>query len=241
MSETSSPLFTPPDSPQLPSSVDVDVASFDEGPDIPGLFYFPNFIPSTEAESIVEDIIHEEYFDVEGGRDQAVLFGSRETDQTKTLPQWTIRLLTMAQKRLREGCLIPDKTAELLFPTSNRCPIDGNVSYTRQLILNCYRPGQGIASHVDLADKFLDGIMIFSFGSGITMTFQKMQDETLKHSVYLQPCSLCVLSDESRWKWSHGIPQREFDWVWNKDRREKEYRKRGLRLSITIRWYKLEQ
>ncbi|CEH18470.1 hypothetical protein CBOM_04870 [Ceraceosorus bombacis] len=43
----------------------------------------------------------------------------------------------------------------------------------RQLILNLYEPGAGIASHIDLAHRFDDGIFCLSLGSGVVMTFAR--------------------------------------------------------------------
>jgi alkylated DNA repair dioxygenase AlkB len=235
MSQTSSPLFTPPASPKL--SEETDTASL-EAPAIPGLYYFTNFFVGEETEHIVEEIIKQGYFDVDQGRDQAVLFGSRGSEQDAGLPQWTRDFLSLVASRLKMQNALPRDTYELLFPSTTEEV--GSKTYIRQLILNCYQPGQGIAAHIDLPHKFLDGIMIFSFGSSITMTFENVQDEPVKESVYLTPCSLCVLSGESRWQWKHGIPQREGDYVWNASKDGKRYIKRGQRLSITVRWYRLE-
>ncbi|UZJ51567.1 hypothetical protein CBS101457_000887 [Exobasidium rhododendri] len=214
-----SPLFTPPSSPTQSSEatelLPSDLVSTMSGPEIPGLFYFPGFIISSESEHIVQDVINQDYFDVDNGRDQAVLFGSRDRCQDAGLPSWTHELLSLAASRLREAPSLPPDVLTLLFPDPSLTIFQGSpaCSITRQLILNCYQPGQGISSHIDLPNKFLDGIMIFSFGSGIAMTFQKEEEKEKLHSVYLMPCSLCVLSGESRWEWSHGIPERTGDWV----------------------------
>jgi alkylated DNA repair dioxygenase AlkB len=224
-----SPLFTPPASPQNTAS-DEELATLDVPP-IPGLYYFTDFFSSEEAEHIVEEVIEQCYFDVDNGRDQAVLFGSRGADRDAGLPQWTRSFLSLVASHLKGKDLLPAEVYDLLFsPQSTR----NSNTYTRQLILNCYQPGQGISSHIDLPHKFLDGIMIFSFGSAIAMTFESVKSRSAKHSVYLLPGSLCVLSGESRWHWKHGIPGRRGDYV------AKRHIKRGQRLSITVRWYRLE-
>ena len=229
MSRSPSPLFTPPSSPPLPGD---DVASLCGLP-IPGLYYFADFLTSEEADDVVEGIVQHGYFDVEGGRDQAVLFGSRGTEAG--LPVWTQGLLSLAMMRLFSKDDLPSDVLDLLFPTQGRA-----TTCTRQLILNCYQPGQGISSHVDLPHKFDDGIMLFSFGSGITMTFaEEGRTDGATHSMYLMPRSLCVLSGESRWRWAHGIPARVSDCIWDVEGVLCK-RQRGPRLSVTVRWYKLD-
>lgn len=237
MSACSSPLFTPPTSPG-PAQ---DSVAFRKAPDIAGLYYFPTFLSSIQCHEIIQDVIDEDYFDTESGRDQAVFFGDRDGHVKSGLPNWCDRFLPLVQKSLQNEHSIPNHVMALLFPPSDSSSRQANSQHIRQLILNCYEPGQGIAAHIDLPHKFADGIMIFSFGSAITMDFERVEpDDGSEHAIYLIPGSLCILSGESRWNWKHGIGARVEDLVWSEDGSERQRLPRGKRLSITVRWYDID-
>ncbi len=55
-----------------------------------------------------------------------------------------------------------------LLQIRSRCPVFD------QMIVNSYKPGEGIKSHIDLM-KFDDGIAIMSLGSPATMTFTRAE------------------------------------------------------------------
>ena len=105
-------------------------------------------------------------------------------------------------------------------------------------------PGQGIADHIDIPHRFLDGIMILSFGSGISMNFaptDKQKDGDDKpFSLYLQPGSICILTGKSRWEWTHGISAQTYDLVHDKQTDQVHKVERSARFSITIRWLKIQ-
>ncbi|KAN0065307.1 hypothetical protein ACQY0O_001142 [Thecaphora frezii] len=178
------------------------------------------------------------------------------TEPHMQLPAWVTRLIQELQVRLHH--LVDDTVHRLLFsPYSdqrvrsadgdddNGSGKDDDVSRqlrSRQLILNLYRPGEGLSSHVDLM-RFGDGIMLASFGAqnrGTVMEFTPADaaantDEDVVHALYLPPGSVLVLSGEARYRWKHGIPARDFDLV--RDEQGKVTRlPRGTRLSVTIRW-----
>ncbi|KAK3577072.1 hypothetical protein CHS0354_037097 [Potamilus streckersoni] len=80
----------------------------------------------------------------------------------------------------------------------------GHVKFTPdQLTINQYEPGQGIPPHVDTPSAFEDGIMSLSLGSQVVMDFRHPDGQHL--SVLLPPCSLLIMTGESRYVWSHGI------------------------------------
>ena len=58
---------------------------------------------------------------------------------------------------------------KLVMQMGNRLPLFD------QMIVNSYKPGEGIISHVDLL-KFDDGIAILSLGAPATMTFTKAHE-----------------------------------------------------------------
>ena len=97
-----------------------------------------------------------------------------------------------------------------------------------QLIVNEYLPGQGIANHVDCKPCFEETIISVSLGSPCVMDFIHLKS---KHKIeaLLEPCSLVVISGESRYDWSHGIPARKTDHFFGSSF------ERSLRISLTYR------
>ena len=98
-----------------------------------------------------------------------------------------------------------------------------------QVIINEYRPGQGISSHIDCEPCFQDTIVSLSLGSGCIMNFTNKYDKTKKIPVWLAPRSLVVLSSEARYAWLHGIPARKWD-EWDGQKYERQ-----RRVSLTFR------
>lgn len=99
-----------------------------------------------------------------------------------------------------------------------------------QLTINHYTPGQGIPSHVDTHSAFEDPILSLSLNSAVVMDFKKDK----KHiSVYLPRRSLCIMSGESRYDWTHGIVPRKFDVIYNLG--GFKLVKRDVRVSYTFR------
>ena len=121
---------------------------------------------------------------------------------------------------------------------------------SRQAIINLYQPGEGISDHVDLLDRYDDGIVGVSFISGCVMRFRQSDHgqhrDLLSHhdpqytNLYLPPRSVVALVGDARYKWTHGIPSRRLDLVQD-ERNPHEGGKstwldRQLRLSVTFRW-----
>jgi len=98
-----------------------------------------------------------------------------------------------------------------------------------QLIVNEYKSGQGIADHIDCEPCFDDTIISLSLGSPCIMDFKNKDNNKDKHELLLQAKSLIVITDDARYKWTHGIPSREKDkWLG-----ETIFRK--TRISLTFR------
>lgn len=95
-----------------------------------------------------------------------------------------------------------------------------------QVIVNFYKPGQGIAAHKDHTKYFGDEIATVSLGSTIPMVF-RFEDEIYEQ--LLKPCSIAVLRNDARWKWTHEIPARKTDMICGKKV------ERQNRISITFR------
>lgn len=97
-----------------------------------------------------------------------------------------------------------------------------------QLIVNNYDPGQGISAHIDT--KEYGGIIgCYTIGGGTIMRFSKDKEE---YDLYVEPRSLYIMSDESRYKWKHEMISRKSDVV------DGEKIKRDRRISITFRFVK---
>ena len=137
---------------------------------------------------------------------------------------------------------LPQQTHKLLFPPP------GTPAKARQVIINMYRPGEGITPHVDLLDRFGDGIIGVSLGSGCVMNFAKVKkDEVYSHhhandsadeeggAVFLPHGSVYIMSEEARYSWTHGIDARTEDWVQDRDCEGGHWVMRSIRVSITFR------
>lgn len=97
-----------------------------------------------------------------------------------------------------------------------------------QVIINEYRPGQGIAPHIDCVPCFGETIASLSLGSRCMMEFSHAESGE-KVTQLLEPRSLLVLSGEARYRWKHGIPARKSDKIAGQSI------PRGRRLSLTFR------
>lgn len=97
-----------------------------------------------------------------------------------------------------------------------------------QLIVNEYKQGQGIASHVDCEPCFGDTIISLSLGSSCVMDFINKGTKE-KVEVLLEPRSLVVLKDDARYLWTHGILGKKTDYF-----RGQKY-ERTTRISLTFR------
>ena len=124
---------------------------------------------------------------------------------------------------------------------------------SRQAIINLYHPGEGISDHVDLLDRYDDGIVGVSFISGCVMRFRKSDHgqhrDLLSHhdpqytNLYLPPRSVVALVGDARYRWTHGIPSRRLDLVQDElepqiahEGGKSSWLDRQLRLSVTFRW-----
>lgn len=98
-----------------------------------------------------------------------------------------------------------------------------------QAIINEYEVGQGISSHIDCEPCFGDTIISLSLGSTCIINFEKKLNSKNKIGIFVEPRTLLVMKNESRYNWFHGIPQRKSDKFNN------EVIKRERRISITYR------
>ena len=266
-----------------PRPTDLKAASR-TGPPIHGLYFDPSLIlPEDLAESLFQKCI-DMYFAQEGVN-QVMLFERVAADtnipsstsctssckliiplpshkqptaapppeRPSSLPPFLTSLLHTLASLLQP--LLPPETHALLFPPPESPP------QARQVIVNFYRPGEGITPHVDLLERFGDGIAGVSLGSGCVMRFRRAAahdssggadvqgdaesreqngdgcEEGEDYDVFLPHGSVYVMSGEARYRWTHGIEGRTEDWV--QDRPGSDIGRwvmRSIRVSITFRW-----
>ncbi|OCF58873.1 hypothetical protein L486_03364 [Kwoniella mangroviensis CBS 10435] len=194
-------------------------------PDIPGLWVFPSYLPDDIARNALTRIASADLFSG-GERDQVMLFEAPKSLSAKSsLPTYIHDLLRSVNTLLETR--LPANTTRLLF----------DQPLARQVILNLYPPGQGISPHIDLPNRYADGILGCSLTGGCVMTLSKDGEE---HRVYMPPRTVYVLSEEARWEWYHGIDGCFEDIVEVEDEvgQGTETILRDLRVSVTFRWMK---
>ncbi|AGF85673.1 oxygenase superfamily protein [Moumouvirus goulette] len=98
-----------------------------------------------------------------------------------------------------------------------------------QIIINEYKPGEGLRPHFDRKDYYKNVIIGISLGSGVTMEFYRDKPEKEKKKIYIPRRSIYILKDDARYLWKHGIPSRKYDEV------DGEKIPRETRISITFR------
>ena len=252
----------------LPDNVDItntSAISRRSAPPIPGLFMDPALLlPTDLADSALRACMST--FFADAGINQVMLFG-RAGDAAAAFPPFLSALLGAASELLLRHPTLPRETHAMLFaPTPPPPPPpeghghDGPLR-ARQAIVNLYRPGEGIAPHVDLLNRFGDGIVGVSLGGGASMRFARAQaprgrwdvDDVAGqggggggghgdgdgefHEVWLPPRSVLVLTREARYEWTHGIAPRVRDKVEDAAGRDGwQWHERGVRVSVTFRW-----
>jgi 2OG-Fe(II) oxygenase superfamily len=124
---------------------------------------------------------------------------------------------------------ISTEVHEKLFPT-------GKPSRSRQVIFNRYYPGEGITPHIDLLQRYDDGIIGVSLGSCCSMDFRKVDSaQKQEMSLWLPENSVIILEGDARYEWTHGIRPLHGDVVEDEISGLK-WIPRGIRTSITFRW-----
>lgn len=104
-----------------------------------------------------------------------------------------------------------------------------------QVIVNEYRPGQGISAHVDQPVLFGPYIVTVSLGSSAIMDFTR-KDMSTQH-LLLRRRSVARLGGEARYQWKHSIPARLSD---SHPDLHGGRQARGTRISLTFRSMRTE-
>lgn len=111
--------------------------------------------------------------------------------------------------------LMPELFVELCARVTGWKPEQG--------IVNNYEPGEGISAHVDGVDLFDGEVCSISLLSACDMVFKRGTSEYVQR---LKGRSSVLLTQDSRYKWTHSIPHRK---------KEPDGYVRGRRVSITFR------
>ncbi|TIB30277.1 hypothetical protein E3P84_03400 [Wallemia ichthyophaga] len=107
----------------------------------------------------------------------------------------------------------------------------------RQCIINVYGYNESpsayyLPQHTDL-ECFGEGVIILSLGSSIAMKFESLADGANdSFELLLRPGSVLYLTDDARYRWTHGIAPRTVDNVHNVGLLQ-----RGVRVGVTLRYY----
>lgn len=125
---------------------------------------------------------------------------------------------------------IPTECDELWNILDEKCPQFKGFR-PDQLTVNKYEPGHGIPSHCDTHSVFEELIISLSLNASIVMEFKNGQNHFSK---LLPRKSLLIMSDESRYGWTHGIVPKTSDVVKTKHG-FLTVQQRELRYSFTFR------
>lgn len=175
------------------------------GVSIPGARYVRSFLP--EWSGLLAAIDHEPWL----------------PDLARRVQHYGYRYDYKARKVTRDMYL--GELPPMLRPITLRLVQEGLFrALPDQAIINEYKPGQGIAAHVDCVPCFGDTIATLSLGSECEMEFANTRTGEVRRTI-LEVGSLLVLADEARYDWTHSIRARLSD----------DGRVRGRRVSVTFR------
>lgn len=180
---------------------------------IPGLYYYSNFLSAEEEKTLLDFLDKEEvWFSVSRSANArqvlhyGYVYNYASHGKLEKAPEFPAPVQWLKQKILEK------------HPLASEFCLD-------QCIVNKYQPGQGIASHTD-SPLFKNFICCVTIGSGASMDFSK-NGET--KSLFVEPRSLYIMSDEARYDWQHGMKSRKSDNV------DGVKIKRETRFSLTFR------
>jgi alkylated DNA repair dioxygenase AlkB len=173
-----------------------------------GLHYIPNFLTKEEAKDIYDQLQSSTWSSV-----------SPHPNSRRVIHYgWSY---PYNGGKLEQTTPIPDMIKPIMAKLSS---IEQLKDFKpNQVIVNEYKPGQGIAFHTDDMVKSGPIIVCITVGDGAEMEFSRQGMDNYK--VYTEPGSLYIMSGESRNKWKHCMRRRKSD----------GRRPRGTRVSITFR------
>ena len=170
-----------------------------------GLVYCPDFLSVTEEREI-SDWIDAQAWDRAFSRRRQFYGHSYSDKAAKT-----------------EVPSLLDHYAQRLFELSYTLEVP------RQVLINEYLPGQGIAAHIDEMPNRQSQVVTVSLLDSYPMLFAEV-DSDRTYEQWLERRSVAVMNGPSRSDWTHEIVKRKADIIQGGGRRM-----RGRRVSITYR------
>ena len=186
---------------------------------IAGLDYKEDYINKSEHDRLMDLIDEQQWL----------------SDLKRRVQHYGFKYDYKARRVARDMCI--GKLPKWLEELAEKLWKDGHMpEIADQVIVNEYKPGQGISNHIDCEPCFQDTIVSLSLESGCFMDFTD-KDKTKKIPVWLKPRSIVVLSNEARYEWLHGIAARKSDkWDGHKVPIPRE-----RRVSLTFRKVKIAE
>lgn len=176
-----------------------------------GLILIPEFITKEDEKSFMEEIDKRKWSDVLKRRTQH--YGYRYDYKKRNID------------KIEKAENIPEWSSELIKNLINQGLFSRKPD---QMIVNEYKPGQGISRHIDSL-IFDEPIVSISLLSSCVMIFTLNKE---KIEILLKPRDALVMTGDSRWKWYHEIPARK------KDKIGDQIIERTRRISMTFRLLK---
>ena len=220
------------------------VEGADEMPE--GLSFIQDFITVAEEKTLVDFFNNQKWDETLSRRTQQ--WGYAFDYEEMTVVNKAEPIPSILSKIIERMSSIKENCSEI--PSKNRFPY---LPKPDQIIVNEYKPGQGIHPHVD---RNCFGPIVASIGlnSHCCMQFDKVGSEGVgvvndflpsfsstrisevktsaaAKSIYFKPRSLILLKDDVRYRWTHHIPARNYD----DDPQTGERINRGTRISLTFR------
>jgi alkylated DNA repair dioxygenase AlkB len=184
---------------------------------VPGLYYFPNIISSDDSKQMITFL------------DSNSLWKPITNHPNSRVVQQFGYLYNYKNGNTNQPTIpIPNEFNILVENGMKICNELGLISDDykfNQCIVNKYICGQGISAHKD-SELFGPVIICYTLESGASMTF-RLKDE--KKTIYVEPNSLYIMSDEARYLWTHEMTSVKSDKVNGKKL------DRDTRISITFR------
>lgn len=188
---------------------------------VPGLSYYDNFLTSDDEDDLI-DTIYDQSWDTRLSR-RVQHYGhlykynhvkneSNDKSTAKPVPDWLSKLY----KKLVKKGIAPDVNMKDL-----------------QVIINEYKPGQGIGKHVDDTKQFDKFVISVSLNSGCEVVFEKVFYGRIR-KVYVDRCSVYKMEKDARYSWTHAIMPAKIDTIVNSDGSNEKI-ERKTRISITFR------
>ncbi len=169
--------------------------------DVPGLMYSRDFLAPEEQGPLLAEVDARPWLDDLKRRVQhygyKYDYKVRSVDHSMYVGPLPAFALSVARRLLDRGLVeeVPD-----------------------QLIVNEYKPSQGITAHIDCEPCFKNTIVTVSLGWAYEMDFISVATGEVR-SALLEPGSALVLHGEARYQWMHRIKARLKDRVVPRQRR----------------------